>query len=150
MNDDTQRHARDGFAPDHEVHQHTVLFTHRTMGEHDLALEVALSYDTRDPYAVKASFSTGTSHEVEWLFARELLAVGMLAKAGYGDVKFSPCIDDFEAIQVELESPAGVATLTVSAWALANFLECTYDLVQPGDESSWIDFDHELQRLASS
>ena len=36
-------------------------------------VKVELSYSSRDPYAVQASFKTGHDTTVDWVFARDLL-----------------------------------------------------------------------------
>jgi hypothetical protein len=59
------------------------------------------------------------------MFGRDLLADGLLAPTGEGDVRVSP-----------------------AAQELAAFLDSTYDLVLAGEESSWFDFDHEMEKLA--
>ena len=44
-------------------------------------VKVDLTYHSRDPYAVRASFRTGSS-SVEWVFARDLLHGGLVGPAG--------------------------------------------------------------------
>ena len=45
---------------------------------------VELTYNSRDPYAVQASFRTGSTTAVEWVFARDLLGVA----EGFGAESF--------------------------------------------------------------
>ena len=52
-------------------------------------VKVDLTYSSRDPYAVQASFRTGSS-SVEWVFARDLLHGGLVGPAGSGDVRVQP------------------------------------------------------------
>src|SRR4029078_13035736 len=53
-------------------------------------VKVELTYDNRDPYAVQASFRTGQGTAVDWVFARDLLADGLMASSGTGDVRVQP------------------------------------------------------------
>src|SRR5207244_1080080 len=95
---------------------------------------VELRYDTRDPYAVVAAFRTGRAGWVEWVFARDLLADGLIAAAGEGDVRIRPAADDPEVVITELSSPSGHAVFEASSQELADFLDRTYDVVVPGNE----------------
>ena len=63
-------------------------------------VKVDLTYHSRDPYAVRASFRTGSS-SVEWVFARDLLHGGLVGPAGAGDVRVQPMPGDPD------EGPAG-------------------------------------------
>jgi hypothetical protein len=114
-------------------------------------VEVELRYDGRDPYAVQASFQTGrTGTTVEWVFARDLLADGMITEAGTGDVKVRPAICSPDRVELELTSPSGHALFAANAADLAEFLERTYELVPPGSEYTWLDLDLALDDLLSS
>ena len=61
-------------------------------------MQVALRYDTRDPYAIIAAFRTGRAGWVEWVFSRDLLADGLIADAGDGDVRIRPGTGDPEIV----------------------------------------------------
>ncbi len=114
-------------------------------------VEVELRYDGRDPYAVQASFQTGrTGTTVEWVFARDLLADGMITEAGTGDVKVRPALGNPDRIELELTSPSGHALFVARAAQLGDFLERTYELVPPGTEQSWLNLDLALDDLLSS
>lgn len=113
-------------------------------------VQVELRYDTRDPYAVIAAFRTGRAGWVEWVFSRDLLADGLLADAGEGDVRIRPAADDPETVIFELNSPSGHAVFETSAHRLADFLDRTYDIVVPGGESLWMDFDDAVETLLSN
>src|ERR671927_28379 len=54
-----------------------------------MPVRVELRYDSRDPYAVHAVFQTGRTDaaDVEWVFARDLFADGLLTEAGAGGVR---------------------------------------------------------------
>lgn len=110
-------------------------------------VQVELRYDTRDPYAVIAAFRTGRAGWVEWVFARDLLADGLITEVGDGDVRLRPCAENPEIVVVELNSPSGHATFEASAEELADFLDSTYDVVLPGDENLWVNVDDALAQL---
>lgn len=113
-------------------------------------VRVELRYDTRDPYAVVAAFRTGKVGCVEWVFARDLLADGLIAAAGEGDVRIRPSVDDPEVVVVELNSPSGHAVFEASAQEFADFLDRTYDVVLPGNEHLWVDVDDALSQMISN
>jgi hypothetical protein len=108
-----------------------------------------LVYDPEDPYAVAVVFHTGQGR-VEWMFARDLLADGLLTPSGEGDILVRPASDDPERVLVELNAPTGFAILSAVAEEVAAFLDSSYDVVQPGEEDLWIDFDRELEKLVST
>lgn len=110
-------------------------------------VQVELRYDTRDPYAVIAAFRTGRSGWVEWVFARDLLADGLITQTGEGDVRMRPASDNPGVIVLELSSPSGHAMFEASAEELADFLDSTYDVVLPGNEHLWVDVDDALAGL---
>jgi hypothetical protein len=110
-------------------------------------VKVELSYTSRDPYAVQASFRTGHDTTVDWVFARDLLADGLVDSAGTGDVRVQPMSDDPTRIELELTSPSGHALFTTSAQTLSDFLQATYDAVPAASEYSWLDFDAALADL---
>lgn len=53
-------------------------------------LMASLYYSSKDPYAVRVAFHIGTDEPVEWIFARDLLAAGLTATEGDGDVRVWP------------------------------------------------------------
>ncbi|MFC5993636.1 SsgA family sporulation/cell division regulator [Pseudonocardia hispaniensis] len=113
-------------------------------------VNVELSYSSRDPYAVQATFQTGGDSSVRWVFARDLLADGLVAEAGTGDVKVQPLPHDLSRIELELTSPSGHAVFTTCAAGLAEFLDRTFEAVPPGSEYSWLDFDAALSNLLAN
>ncbi|GAA2664165.1 MULTISPECIES: SsgA family sporulation/cell division regulator [Actinosynnema] len=112
-------------------------------------VEAELHYEPEDPYAVAVLFHTGQG-KVEWIFARDLLADGLLTPSGEGDILVRPASDDPERVLLELNAPTGFAILSAVAEHIAEFLDLTYDVVQPGEEDLWIDFDRELAKLVST
>jgi hypothetical protein len=125
-------------------------------------LTAGLSYSCSDPYAVRMAFDIGTDKPVEWILGRDLLAAGLHASEGLGDVRVWPsaasCDPDVVAIgggtgpailNIAMSSPYGQAQFEVSAKAIEDFLQRTYQLVASGQESSSLNFDAELTELLS-
>jgi Streptomyces sporulation and cell division protein, SsgA len=126
-------------------------------------LVASLYYSGRDPYAVRMAFHVGTDEPVEWIFARELLAAGIEARHGEGDVQVWPsaqsCAEtdgldvigsaDTEGavLNIELSSPFGQAHFEAPAQAMSDFLHRTYQIVAAGQESDYIDIEAELNDL---
>ena len=113
-------------------------------------VKVELTYDSRDPYAVQASFRTGNGTAVDWVFARDLLHDGLIAQSGTGDVRVQPMPTDSGRIELELNSPSGHALFTTCARTLGEFLDRTYEAVPPSTEYSWLDFDLALSDLLAN
>jgi hypothetical protein len=94
------------------------------------------------------AFHVGTDEPVEWIFARDLLAVGLEGPAGEGDVHVWPESDHGrELLNIALSSPFGEAHFEAPRSSLAAFLSRTYEVIAPGDESDHIDVDAELDEL---
>ena len=126
-------------------------------------LVASLYYSGSDPYAVRMAFHVGTDEPVEWIFARDLLAAGIDAPQGEGDVKVWPSAqscaesDGLEVIgdastegtvlNIELSSPFGQAHFEAPAQAMGAFLQRTYQIVPAGQESGYIDIEAELNDL---
>ncbi|RSN39718.1 sporulation protein SsgA [Amycolatopsis sp. WAC 04197] len=105
------------------------------------------SYDSRDPFTVRAFFMQGQEDFVEWVFARDLLASGLERAAGHGDIRIRPSSNDSAMTVIELASPFGTAVLATSSKALAGFLACTGEIVPFGQEDLMLDWESELARL---
>ncbi|MEQ0562107.1 SsgA family sporulation/cell division regulator [Amycolatopsis sp. NEAU-NG30] len=133
-------------ADPHSVTSAALDFALRTFGAGPRPVPAELEYDTRDPYAVAVVLHAGPS-AVRWLFGRDLLADGLLARCGDGDVRIGPAADP-ALVVVELSSPDGAAVLEAPAKEIAAFLDRTYDVVPAGSESDWFDFDAELGKLS--
>lgn len=135
---------------DHVTLRSAAVFDLTTPRTPAVPVQVELRYDTRDPFAVVAAFRTGRAGWVEWVFARELLADGLLTEAGEGDVRIRPANDDPEIIVVELTSPSGYALFEASAQRMAEFLDTTYDVVVPGHETLWANVDDALGHMIAN
>ena len=115
----------------------------------DVLLDASLRYDRDDPYAVHLSFPTSPGRDpIEWIFARSLLADGLIAPAGDGDVRIWPAPEDRTGpVFVELRSPSGRALFALPRPVLTGFLARCHALVPPGTEAGHLDFDAELNLL---
>jgi len=123
-------------------------------------LMASLFYSCTDPYAVQMAFHVGTDEPVEWTLARDLLATALHSREGIGDVQAWPSAASCDPaaggsqgestiLNLAMSSPFGQARFELSAAAMADFLQATYQVVPAGRESDHIDFDAELIELLS-
>jgi hypothetical protein len=108
-------------------------------------LLATLEYAADDPYAIRVAFHVGDDDPVEWIFARELLTVGVVRRVGDGDVQVWPA--DESALNLSLSSPFGTAHFEAPLAPLTDFLNRTYEIVAAGRESDFIDIEAELDDL---
>jgi hypothetical protein len=114
----------------------------------NVLLEASLRYDCDDPYAVHLSFPASPGDPIEWVFARSLVADGLSAPAGHGDVRIWPSPENRTGpVYVELCSPSGQALFAVPRPVLAGFVARCHCLVPPGAEPEYVDLDAELDLL---
>jgi hypothetical protein len=107
-----------------------------------------VEYSAEDPYAIRIAFHVGNDEPVQWIFARELLTLGIVRRVGDGDVHVWPSTADSERrLNIELSSPFGKALFEAPLSPLADFLHGTYELVPAGRESDFIDIEAELDNL---
>ncbi|MFJ6572575.1 SsgA family sporulation/cell division regulator [Streptomyces sp. NPDC091292] len=107
-----------------------------------------LSYDRRDPFAVRMTFpapSTLEGVEVCWTFARDLLATGLAEATGDGDVRVRPY--GYDRTVMEFHAPEGTAIVHVRSGELRRFLKRATALVPVGREHLQLDLDHDLAEL---
>jgi hypothetical protein len=111
-------------------------------------LLATLEYAADDPYAISMAFYVGNDEPVEWIFARELLTVGIVRRVGEGDVQVWPASHDSErTLNLSLSSPFGNALFEAPLAPLADFLHRTYDIVPAGHEPEFVDLVTELENL---
>ncbi len=111
-------------------------------------LVASLYYSNDDPYAIRMAFHVGLDEQVEWIFARDLLAAGMSQRSGDGDVQVWPATDgDRDLLNIALSSPFGQALFEAPSAAIAGFLRRTYEAVPDGEEGGFIDIEGELGDL---
>lgn len=113
-----------------------------------IPLLASLEYAADDPYAVRMAFYVGNDEPVEWIFARELLTVGIVRRVGDGDVQVWPTgAEDDPTLNITLSSPFGNAHFEAPLSPLAEFLYRTYEIVPSGRESEFTDLSAELENL---
>lgn len=94
-------------------------------------VETELLYQADDPFAVTMKFHAGGA-VATWIMGRDLLADGMVERAGFGDVRVRP--NTGRTLVLELVSDRHVTVFRVSTGTLRKFLDATYRLVPPGSE----------------
>jgi hypothetical protein len=111
-------------------------------------LDGELEYAAGDPYAVAAVFRAGAS-PIRWVFARELLAEGLFAPVGDGDVHVWPGLGSRgqAVVLIELNSPYGEALLQAASRDVSEFLQRTFELVPRGTEDMQLDLDQTVLQL---
>jgi Streptomyces sporulation and cell division protein, SsgA len=115
-------------------------------------LVASLFYSKDDPYAIRIAFHVGLDEPVEWIFARDLLSMGIEGREGLGDVVVWPSEGSEggapnSVLNIELSSPFGQAHFEAPAREVNDFLKRTYVVVPAGDETGHVDVDSELDDL---
>ncbi|MGZ4594025.1 MAG: SsgA family sporulation/cell division regulator [Actinomycetes bacterium] len=116
-----------------------------------ISVRAVLHYDVTDPYAITARFWPDSSGPVTWVFARELLSVGLDGAAGEGDVRiFSSWPGARDSVFIALTSHEGEALIQLPISQVADFLSTTYILCAPGEEDGHLDTDRAIAQLLAS
>lgn len=119
-------------------------------GEADLDAE--LRYDPADPFAVSLAIGVDCGDPVVWTFARELLAAGVNAPSGEGDITLEPDVSvgfgGERNLRITLATDC-MATMLASTDRVVEFLVETYAVVPTGSELDRVDFDAEIAALLS-
>ncbi|MFF3157448.1 SsgA family sporulation/cell division regulator [Streptomyces sp. NPDC057910] len=110
-----------------------------------IPLVTRLVYEAEDPFAVRLRFELHEDVTVTWAIARDLLSQGLTREAGDGDVRVSPrTVGGQREARIELAG-CGLdgewGSAVFSAWepVLRDFLDRTYELVPPGEETVDVD-----------
>lgn len=109
---------------------------------------VTLRYDSRDPFAVRIDFpapATLENSDITWVFGRELLAAGVSAPTGVGDVRVRPY--GYDRTALEFHAPEGVAVVHLRTGELRRFLRRAQGAVPWGREHLYLHLDHGLAEL---
>jgi hypothetical protein len=114
-----------------------------------VAVDTVILYDSVDPYAVTLSFEVGLPEKVEWIFARNLLADGLISRSGEGDVVIYPQELAPANTILEVTSPFGQATFIVESRVFFEFLDTSYKIVPMSQEADLVyaGMDGELAEL---
>ncbi|MFF0297552.1 SsgA family sporulation/cell division regulator [Kitasatospora sp. NPDC004614] len=106
-------------------------------------------YDPHGPHDPNDPFDTApadpSAPDIEWVFARQLLSVGLDRANGEGDVRIRPAYG--MRTMVELRSPEGVALLQFARADLRRFLWRSHLAVPEGQELRHLDCDRALAQL---
>lgn len=110
---------------------------------------VTVTYWVSDPFAVELDVPDGPI-SVVWLLSRDLLADGLNAPAGIGDVEVTPATKNDAVTWVTLHDPhsAGSCNLAFKRAELERFLDESDAMVPAGTEATRINWDRELALLA--
>ena len=110
---------------------------------------VTVTYRASDPFAVELDVPDGAI-SVVWLLARDLLADGLTAPAGIGDVEVTPAAKDDAVVWVMLHDPEGCGScnLAFRRAELERFLDESDAMVPAGTEAARINWGRELALLA--
>src|SRR3954453_13118598 len=104
-------------------------------GAQPLVATARVRYDAREPYAVRLAITQRQAAPVEWIFARELLVVGLTRSAGTGDVVVMPAADSQDSeLLIALTGSSGSAVVTVPSADVEDFVIDTCLLVPLGTE----------------
>ena len=119
-------------------------------GEQNVPTQAEFRYNPSDPYAVQLVVSSGEVTRT-WLFARELLVVGLVEAAGLGDIQIWPGFTDVgEVVLIELASEEDEVILAARSSEVTRFLDRTFDLVGVGAETDFCDVDALITMILSS
>ena len=115
-------------------------------------LVASLFYSRKDPYAIRIAFHVGLDEPVEWIFARDLLSMGIEGREGIGDVSVWPSAGSEggwpgSVLNIELFSPSGQAHFEAPVKEISDYLRRTYQIVPTGGESDHVDVEAELTDL---
>ena len=114
-------------------------------------VQAVLAYNPVDPFAVTATFLTATG-DVVWTFARDLLADGLSAPVGEGDVHIWPSVDASgrTMLIIELCSPDGELVAHAVSQDIHRFVTRALVVLPAGMESSRMDVDQLIAKLLES
>ncbi|SEE58498.1 SsgA family sporulation/cell division regulator [Streptomyces sp. TLI_105] len=113
-----------------------------------LDLTCEFSYDTSDPLAVTLVLDSEGERPVRWNFCRQLLADGLVARAGQGEVVLwpLPAADNEPAsFCVQVGGRGRMALFEIPSEPVAQWLARTWAMVPSGTELDGVDWDELLQ-----
>ncbi|MGW7270626.1 SsgA family sporulation/cell division regulator [Streptomyces sp. NPDC054864] len=115
-----------------------------------LEAELTLTYATKDPLAVTLTFpppAAGRAPTV-WVFSRDLLASGLRARTGEGDVVIRP--SGRHRVLVTLTSPSGRVQGELERAPVEAFVQEAYALLPAPDESAALGLDELVTALLAA
>jgi hypothetical protein len=108
------------------------------------AVEVSLTYDPADPYAVAVGVHTDESTRT-WTFARDLLADGLRSMVPLGDGQVRVQATSVLTEISRTDDDGGVTVLRLPWWNTREFVRLSQSLVARGEEE--VDVDSWLEAL---
>jgi len=115
--------------------------------ERSVTVSALLDYAAHEPYSVRATFRTSEG-DVNWVFARDLLAEGIRKPAGDGDIAVWPSkTNGIDVMCLSLSSPSGQALMEAPRAEVQDFLARTYSVVPAGTEAEMLDIDGLIYQL---
>jgi hypothetical protein len=120
-------------------------------GTGEAELDAELRYDPADPFAVALAIGVECGEPVVWTFARDLLAAGVTAPSGEGDITVEPDVTDTlgegeRGLRITLATDC-LATMVTPAAPVLEFLVESYAIVPTGSELDRVDLDAEIAAL---
>ena len=114
-------------------------------------IDAVLDYRRSDPFAVAMTFITGEGNLV-WTFGRDLLARGIDAPVGEGDVHVAPAIglSGTAMVGIELSSPDGHLVLLARSTDVSEFVSRSFAVVPDGQESGHFDVDTLISQVLAA
>ncbi|MEV7077872.1 SsgA family sporulation/cell division regulator [Streptomyces sp. NPDC093516] len=128
----------------------TLEITHWVTTELCLGMKCEFTYDTSDPLAVTLVLDSDGERPVRWIFCRQLLADGLVARVGEGEVVLWPLFDsDGERASFCVRVGGGdrTALFEIPGEPVVQWLARTWEMVPRGTELEDVDWD-ELVQLA--
>lgn len=115
-----------------------------------LEADLTLTYSTKDPLAVTLTFPPPEAEQAPtaWVFSRDLLAAGLQARAGEGDVVIRPTGRD--RLLMSLTSPGGRVRAELERATVEAFIRESYALLPVPDESAALDLDDLVTALLTA
>lgn len=112
--------------------------------------ELVLTYSTKDPLAVTLTFPPPAAEQAPttWVFSRNLLASGLHAPAGEGDVVIRPT--GRHRVLVTLTSPSGRVRGELERAPVEAFIHESYALLPAPEESAALDLDELVSALLAT
>ncbi|MGW5735940.1 MULTISPECIES: SsgA family sporulation/cell division regulator [Streptomyces] len=106
-----------------------------------LEAELTLTYTTKDPLAVALTFPRPAAKKAPttWVLSRELLASGLRAQVGEGDVVIRPT--GRHTVMIVLTSPNGRVLGEMERAPVERFIRETYALLPAAEESAALNMD---------
>lgn len=118
--------------------------------EEAFVVPTTVHYDSSDPYALIFEMTRGEEPSVEWLVLRSMvqqaadLAPNQTVGVPGADVMFS---NDPEGIRMRLDGGSIPADFLIPRDQMQAYLDKSYQVVEPGEESAHCNIDGLIQKL---